>query len=68
VHSVREIRNRYDVDARTNLDVFVRCSSAVAGDFRTLMPFITVLAGVGRLECYDDFFHYLKPLPLTESG
>jgi valyl-tRNA synthetase len=51
VRIVREIRNRYTVDARTNLDVYVRCNSAVADDFRTLMPFITMLAGVGRLEC-----------------
>ena len=29
----------------------MRCSDAVADDFRTLTPFITSLAGVGRLEC-----------------
>jgi valyl-tRNA synthetase len=51
VRIVREIRNRYNVDARTNLDVFVRCDNAVADDFRILLPFITMLAGVGRLEC-----------------
>jgi valyl-tRNA synthetase len=51
VRSIREIRNRYTVDARTNLDVFVRCDETVAGDFRVLMPFILTLAGVGRLEC-----------------
>ena len=48
---VREVRNRYQIDAKTPLDVNVRCSEAVAADFRTLTPFITSLAGVGRLEC-----------------
>jgi valyl-tRNA synthetase len=51
VRIVREVRNRYNIDAKTILDVFVRCDETVAGDFRVLMPFITVLAGVGRLEC-----------------
>jgi valyl-tRNA synthetase len=54
VRAVREVRNRYTVDARTGLDVFVRCSEAVAADFRVLTPFITMLAGVGRLECGPD--------------
>ena len=51
VRVVREVRNRYQIDARTPLDVSVRCSEAVADDFRALAPFITSLAGVGRLEC-----------------
>src|SRR6266849_7128423 len=51
VRLVREVRNRYNVDARTSLDVFVRCNDGVAADFRVLLPFITTLAGVGRLEC-----------------
>src|SRR5207244_4319760 len=51
VRMIREVRNRYNVDARTHLDVFVRCANAVAADFRVLMPFITTLAAVGRLEC-----------------
>jgi valyl-tRNA synthetase len=54
VRAVREVRNRYTVDARTSLDVFVRCGEQVAADFRTLTPFITLLAGVGRLECGPD--------------
>src|SRR5262249_27539586 len=33
---------------------FVRCGQDLAGDFRTLAPFITLLAGVGRLECGPD--------------
>src|SRR5207244_4538096 len=54
VRMVREVRNRYNVDARTSLDLFVRSGKAVAADFRVLMPFITMLAGVGRLECGQD--------------
>ncbi len=50
VRQVREIRNRYMVDSRTPLDVVVRCSDSVAGDFRDLLPFIKPLAGVGNLE------------------
>ena len=51
VRVVREVRNRYQIDARTPLDVQVRCTANVADDFRALTPFITSLAGVGRLEC-----------------
>jgi valyl-tRNA synthetase len=51
VRAIREVRNRYTVDNRTSLDFFVRCNEAVANDLRTLAPFITMLAGVGRLEC-----------------
>jgi valyl-tRNA synthetase len=48
---VREVRNRYQLDAKLRLDVSVRCSDAMAQDFRLLGSFITLLAGVGRLEC-----------------
>jgi valyl-tRNA synthetase len=51
VRAVREVRNRYTVDSRTALDVFIQCNENVAGDFRAMAPFITLLAGVGRLEC-----------------
>jgi valyl-tRNA synthetase len=51
VRTVREVRNRYTVDPRTSLDVFVQCATNLAGDFRSLAPFISMLAGVGRLEC-----------------
>jgi valyl-tRNA synthetase len=51
VRVVREVRNRYQIDARTPLDVSVRCSEATAEDLRALAPFITSLACVGRLEC-----------------
>jgi valyl-tRNA synthetase len=50
VRAVREVRNHYTVDPKRNLDVFVKCGDALAGDFRQLAPFITMLAGIGRLE------------------
>ncbi|HXG13264.1 MAG TPA: valine--tRNA ligase, partial [Gemmataceae bacterium] len=49
VRAVREVRSRYDL--KTSVDVFVRCGETVADDFRALAAFITLLAGVGRLEC-----------------
>lgn len=51
VRSVREVRNRYNIDPKTPLDAFVKCGDAIATDFRTLAPFIKQLAGVGTLEC-----------------
>lgn len=50
VRVVREVRNRYMIDKKP-LDLFVRCTEAVAADFRALAPFIAQLAGVARLEC-----------------
>ncbi len=54
VRVVRETRNRYQFETRQPLDVFVRCSAAVAADFRALAPFIGMLAGVGKLQCGPD--------------
>ena len=54
VRVVREVRNRYGVDTRTPLDVRVKCARAIADDFQALAPFITLLAGVGQLECGPD--------------
>ncbi len=51
VRAVREVRNRYTVDARQPLDVSVRCRPEVAADFELLRPFIVQLAGVGTLQC-----------------
>ena len=51
VRSVREVRNRYKIEPRAPLEVFVRSNETVAGDFRTLTPFIKLLASVGGLEC-----------------
>ena len=46
VRGVREVRNRYQVDDKTRLDVTVKCSPAVAADFNALAPFIGPLAGI----------------------
>jgi valyl-tRNA synthetase len=54
VRFVREVRNRYTLDARTPLDAFVRCSSDLADDFAALTPFVRLLAGVGELACGPD--------------
>jgi valyl-tRNA synthetase len=55
VRGVREARSRYlPRDKGTPLSVSVRCSKAVADDFRALRPFIAQLAGVGTLECGPD--------------
>jgi valyl-tRNA synthetase len=64
VGAVREVRNRYMIDAKTRLDVFVRTSNAVAADFEQLRPFIVLLAGVGRLQAGADV---AKP-PLSASS
>jgi valyl-tRNA synthetase len=49
VRSVREVRNRYQVDDKTRLDVSVKCSDAVAADFNALAAFISPLAGIAKL-------------------
>jgi valyl-tRNA synthetase len=54
VRAVREVRNRYGVDPKTALDVFVRCPLATAADFDGLRQFIVMLAGAGRLETGPD--------------
>jgi valyl-tRNA synthetase len=51
VRFVREVRNRYQLDAKLAVDVSVRCGDALAQDFRSLASFVTLLAGVGRLDC-----------------
>ena len=51
VRIVRDVRNRYSVDGKTPLDVLVKCSTSVAADFDALKTFITLLGGVGKLEC-----------------
>jgi valyl-tRNA synthetase len=54
VRSVREVRNRYNIEPRTPLDTFVKCGTAIATNFGTLAPFIKLLAGVGNLQCGPD--------------
>src|SRR5205085_6926567 len=46
VRGVREVRNRYQVDDKTRLDVSVKCSPKVAADFNALAAFIAPLAGI----------------------
>lgn len=54
IRTVREVRSRYNIDPRTPLHVYVRCSREIANDFQSLSPFITLLAGVGTLEAGPD--------------
>ncbi|MFO0865603.1 MAG: class I tRNA ligase family protein [Gemmataceae bacterium] len=54
VRAIREVRNRYNVEPKTNLDVFVRAPQATAADFATLAPFIRQLAVVGAFEVGAD--------------
>src|SRR5262249_33023203 len=54
VRAVREVRNRYTVDAKTSLDVSVGCSGAIGDDLPSLPPFVALLPGVGRLDCGPD--------------
>ncbi len=54
IRAVREVRNRYQVDAKTPLDVFIRCPQEIASDFQTLKPFLVLLSGVGQLEAGPD--------------
>jgi len=49
VRGVREVRNRYQVDDKTKLDVSVICSATVAADFNALAAFIGPLAGIAKL-------------------
>jgi valyl-tRNA synthetase len=55
---VREVRNRYQLDSKTTLDIAIRCDEFIASDFRLLAPFIAMLAGVGKMECDP---HQKKP-------
>jgi valyl-tRNA synthetase len=50
VRGVREVRNRYQVDPKTRLDLAVKCSQAVAMDFTQLAAFIGPLAGLSSFE------------------
>ncbi|HEY1379340.1 MAG TPA: valine--tRNA ligase, partial [Gemmataceae bacterium] len=54
ISGIREVRNGYMVDPKTELTVSVRCAANVAAEFRTLEPFIRQLAGVGSLMVGPD--------------
>ncbi|MBM3978684.1 MAG: valine--tRNA ligase [Planctomycetes bacterium] len=49
VRGVREVRNRYQVDDKTKLDVAVKCSTDVAAEFNALAAFIGPLASISNL-------------------
>jgi len=67
VRSVREVRNRYTIHWSTPLNVFVRCSAAVAKDFKALGAFIEQLASVGKLECGPDTTKPKQSATIVES-
>ena len=46
VRGVREVRNRYQVDDKTRLDVAVKAADAIATEFNALAAFIGPLAGI----------------------
>ncbi len=48
VRGVREVRNRYQVDDKTRLDVSVKAGEAIATDFTELAAFIGPLAGIAN--------------------
>jgi valyl-tRNA synthetase len=48
VRGVREVRNRYQVEDKTRLDVSVKAGAAVAADFTALAVFIGPLAGIAN--------------------
>ncbi|HEX3313538.1 MAG TPA: class I tRNA ligase family protein, partial [Gemmataceae bacterium] len=54
IRSVREIRNRYNVEPKTMLTASVRCTAAVAEDLKSLSAFVTQLGGVGTLTIGPD--------------
>ena len=54
IRSVREIRNRYNVEPRTALTASVRCIATVAEDLKSLSAFVTQLGGVGTLTIGPD--------------
>jgi valyl-tRNA synthetase len=54
IGKIREIRNRYSVDPKTEIDVHVRCAEAIAADFRALEPFVKQLAGIRTFDVGVD--------------
>jgi valyl-tRNA synthetase len=51
IRSVREVRNRYNIEPKTPLDVLARCDESITATFQAVEPFIKQLAGVGNLKC-----------------
>ncbi|HZZ81174.1 MAG TPA: valine--tRNA ligase, partial [Gemmataceae bacterium] len=50
VRSVREVRNRYNIEPRKPLELHLHCECPVALDLAQLGPFISQLAGVSKME------------------
>jgi valyl-tRNA synthetase len=50
VRGIRETRNRYQIE-KANVDVGVKCSSALAAELDPLATFIVSLGQVGKYEC-----------------
>ncbi len=48
VRGVREIRNRYQVEVKTKLELTVKCTAEVAAEFTALQPFIVQLGGISN--------------------
>lgn len=51
VRFVREVRNRYTIDAKEKLELTIRCELAVAKEIIALHEFIQRLANLGKLTC-----------------
>jgi valyl-tRNA synthetase len=54
ISGIREVRNHYMVDPKSEVSVRVRCDAAVALELDPLYPFIQQLAGVGSITCGPD--------------
>jgi valyl-tRNA synthetase len=54
ISGIREVRNRYMLDPKTEVSVSVRCPTGTAIEFEALEPFIRQLAGVGTFTCGPD--------------
>ena len=50
IRGVREVRNRYQIDDKTKLELNVKCSQSVATDFVQLAAFIGPMAGLSSSE------------------
>lgn len=51
VRFVREVRNRYMIDVKQELELTVRCEQGVADEILALQPFVQRLAGLGKIVC-----------------
>jgi valyl-tRNA synthetase len=54
ISGIREVRNQYIVDPKTEVSVSVRCAPGIALELDPLEPFIRQLAGIGSFACGPD--------------